>query len=176
MDKIVQEFISEVTRKFKFLENDYGFKKTEGKINNQNYYPDAEAVVRYVGKYIGIEVYWYFAGANIGVAFIELKDGEIPAERVFWGEPKDCSRAISLYALAGFLKQREDNLFLLKDIDNVTNSKIKKREKVINGNMTGVIEGLSSAVKKLAPIIITGDISIFTDVMYYQSELIKKQY
>lgn len=176
MDTIVQKFITEVTQKFDFLEKDYGYKKIEGEINDQDYYPDAETVIKYAGKSVGIEIYWYFAGANIGVAFVELKNGKIPPKRIFFGEAMGVSRAISLYTLAGYLKQQEDSLFLLKDIDNVTISKIKKREKIINENMAGVIEGLSNAVKKLAMNIITGDIAIFSDVMKYQNELIKKQY
>lgn len=176
MDIIVQKFITEVIQKFKFLEDDYGYKKIEDEIKCKDYYPDAEVVVKYVGKSIGIEVYWYFAGANIGVAFVELRNGEIPEKRMFFGETKDAARAISVYSLSGYLNQQEDDLFLLKDIDNVTIPKIKKREKVINDNMADVIEGLSSAVKKLATKILAEDISIFTDVMNYQYELIKKQY
>ena len=176
MDDIVQKFITEVTRKFDFLEKEYGYKKIEGKLENQDFYPDAKTVIRYIGKSVGIEVYWYFAGANIGVVFIELQNGEIPINRIFFGESKDATRAINLYSLAGLLKQKEDNLFLLKEVDYVTISKIKKREKVINENMSGIIEGLSNAVKKLATKIITGDTSIFTDVMNYQAGLIKKQY
>ena len=176
MDTIVQKFIAEVARKFEFLEKSYGYKKIEGEINNQDYYPDARAVVKYVGNSIGSEVYWYFAGANIGVTFVELRNGKIPEKRIFFGESKDAARAINLYTLAEFLKQQENSLFLLKDIDNITIPQIKKREKIINENMAGIIEGLSSAVKKMAIKIISGDVSIFERVMYYQNELIKKQY
>ena len=175
MDIIVQQFITEVNMKFAFLEI-YGYKKIEGEIKNADYYPDTEVVVKYIGESVGVEIYWYYAGANIGVVFVELQNGEIPARKIFFGESKDTSRAINLYSLARYLNKWENKLFLLKDVDNVTIPKIKKREKVINENMSGIIDGLSTAVSKLAACIISGDTSIFKDVMDYQSELIKKQY
>jgi len=42
--------------------------------------------------------------------------------------------------------------------------------------MSEIVDGLSTAVSKLASSIISGDTSIFKDVMHYQSELIKKQF
>ena len=42
--------------------------------------------------------------------------------------------------------------------------------------MSGILDGLSTAVIKLAANIISGDTSIFKDVMHYQRELIKKQF
>ncbi|HOP73737.1 MAG TPA: hypothetical protein PLC07_01605 [Bacillota bacterium] len=175
MDIILQEFISEVNLKFAFLE-EYGYKKIEDNIENEDYYPDSEVVVKYIGDTVGIEVYWYFAGANIGVVFFELQKGEIPVKKIFFGESEDASRAINLYTLAKYLDKWDNKLFLLKDVDNVAISEIKKREKVIKENMSGIIEGLSTAVIKLAANIISGDTSIFNDVMHYQSELIKKQF
>jgi len=175
MDIMVQQFINEVNQKFKFLEN-YGYKKVEAKVENQDYYPDSEVVVKYIGRSIAVEVYWYFAGANIGVVFVELQNGEIPAKRIFFGESIDASKAINIYSIARFLNRWDDKTFLLNDVDNVTISKIKKREKVINGNMSGIIDGLSSAVNKLAKNIIAGDTSIFKEAFNYQSEVIKKKY
>lgn len=175
MDIIVQKFITEVNLKFAFLEG-YGYKKIEGEIKNADYYPDSEVVVKYIGKSVGIEIFWYFAGANIGVTFFELQNGEIPLKKVFFGELNNASMAIDIYSLAEYLNKWDDKLFLLKDVDNVTFAKIKKREKVINENMSGVIDGLSTAVSKLAGSIINGDTSIFKDVMDYQSKLIKKKY
>lgn len=175
MDIIVQKFITKVNLSFEFIER-YGYKKIEGEIQSADYYPDSEVVVKYIGKSVGIEIFWYFAGANIGVVFFELQNGEIPLKKIFFGEPIDASRAINLYSLAEYLNKRDDKLFLLKDVDNVTFAKIKKREKVINENMSGIIDGLSTAVSKLAVSIINGDTSIFKDVMDYQTKLIKKQY
>ena len=175
MDIILQKFISEVNLKFAFLE-EYGYKKIGGNIENEDYYPDSEVVVKYIANSVGVEIYWYFAGANIGVVFFELQNGEIPAKKIFIGESKDASRAINLYTLAKYLDKWDDKLFLLTDVDNVTIPKIKKREKVIKENMSGIVDGLSTAVIKLASSIISGDTSIFKDVMHYQSELIKKQF
>lgn len=175
MEKMLQKFKSEVNQKFAFLE-EYGYKRIEGNIENADYYPDTEAVVKYIGNSVGVEIYWYFAGANIGVVFVELQNGEIPTKKIFFGESEDASKAINLYTLAKYLDKWDDKLFLLKDVDNVTIPGIKKREKIIKENMSGIIDGLSTAVIKLAASIISGDTSIFKDVMHYQSELIKKQY
>lgn len=176
MDEIVLKFINEVSQKFSFLEDSFGYKKVDGSVEKQDYYPDSQVVVKYIGNSVGVEVYWYFAGANIGVVFVELDNGEIPTKRIFFGDSREYSRAINLYTLAGFLNNWDNKVFLLKDINNVTIHKIKKREKVINENMSGVIAGLSNAVSKLATSIISGDTSSFKDVINYQSELIKKQY
>jgi len=175
MDIILQQFITEVNMKFAFLE-EYGYRKIEDKIENADYYPDSEVVVKYIGESVGIEIYWYYAGANIGVVFVELKYGEIPQKKVFFGEPKDASRAINLYSLARYLNKLDDKLFFLKDVDNVTIPKIKKREKVIKKNISGIMDGLSTAVNKLAANIISGDTSIFKDIMDYQNDIVKKQY
>lgn len=137
MDTIVQKFIVEVNQKFAFLE-EHGYKRVEAKIENQDYYPDSEAVVKYIGKSVGIEVYWYFAGANIGVVFAELRNGEIPVRKIFFGESNDASRAINIYTLAGYLNIWDDKAFLLKDVDIVTIPKVKKREKVIKENLSGI--------------------------------------
>jgi len=175
MDIMLQKFISEVNLKFAFLE-EYGYKKIEGNIENEDYYPDSEVVVKYIGNSVGVEIYWYFAGANIGVIFFELQNGEIPAKKNFFGESKDTSRAINLYTLAKYLDKWDNKLFLLDEVDDVTIPKIKKREEEIKENMSGILDGLSTAVIKLAANIISGDTSIFKDVMHYQRELIKKQF
>lgn len=175
MEMIIQNFINEVYTKFSFLEEAYGYRKVDGNVENQDYYPDTQVVVKYISKSIGVEVYWYFAGANIGVVFVELSNGKFPAKRIFFGESNDAFRAINIYTLAKYLKQEDDKTFLLKDIDNVTIPKIKKREKIIKENMSGIIDGLSNAVNNLAIKIINGDTSIFKDVMCYQNELINKQ-
>lgn len=175
MDIIVLKFISEVNLKFGFLE-ECGYKKVDGNIRNADYFPDSKASVEYIGNSVGIEIYWYFAGANIGVVFFELQNGEIPVEKIFFGESKDASKAIGLYSLAKYLDKWDEKLFLLKDVDNVAIRNINKREKVIKENMPGIVDGLSAAVIKLAANIINGDTSIFKDVMHYQSEIIRKQY
>lgn len=173
MDIIVQKFITEVNQRFAFLK-EYGYQKVECKVKSQDYYPDSEAVVKYISKTVGIEVYWYFAGANIGVVFFELQNGKIPAKMIFFGETNNASRAINLYTIARYYNKLEDKDFLLNDVDNVTIAKIRIREKIIRENMPGIINGLSNAVNKLAKNIIVGDTSIFKEIMNYQSKIIKK--
>jgi len=176
MDEILEKFIFEVNQAFGFLEK-YGYKKIESKLENADYYPDSVLVVRYLGNSVGVEIFWYFAGAYIGVGFVELlQNGEFPVKKYFVGEFKDAAKAISLDTLARYLGKWDEELFLLKDVDDLTLRKIKKREKVINENMSGVINGLSTAVIKLAANIIEGDTSVFQDVIRYESELIKKRY
>ncbi len=175
VEKIIMDFIFQVEKDFKFLE-EMGYKRIESIINNNDYYPDEEVVIRYVSKSIGVEIFWYFAGANIGVAFIELCNGEFPDKKVFFGECKEASKAINLYTLSNYMNKCDNELFLLKDVDNNSVTKIKQREKIILENMSGVIDGLSIAVRNLARSIIDGDTSDFEDVMEYQAELLKKLY
>ena len=77
--------------------------------------------------------------------------------------------------LADYLDQRDDTYFILgKDIEGFRY--IKKREKIIRENMPGVLQGLACATKNIAEDILKGDSSIFTEVMNYYEELLKKQY
>jgi hypothetical protein len=170
MNETIEKFISETIEQFRFLENKNGFKVIVSGIENGNYFPDSEAVVKYVSSKVEIKVFWYFASAVIGVVFVELKDGKYPNNKV------EEAKTINLYSLVNFLFPGENELFLLKDTNLVTMPKIKKREKIINDNMHEVISNLSLAVKKYASTILLGDTSIFDDVMKYQVEVIKKQY
>ena len=175
MDRLPQKFVLEACSKFAFLE-ELGYKKTEGKIVAPEDFRDTNMVVQYIGKSVGVEIYWYFAGANIGVVFFELQNGELPENKFFFGESNDASKAISLYYLARYLGQWDDELFLLNDVEKVTYTKIKKREKVINERMSEVLQGLSCATRKYATNIINGDTSVFNDVMKYYGEKMKEWY
>jgi hypothetical protein len=167
---VLERFISETVETFKFLEVEYGYRMVSKEIENKNYFPDAEAVVRYADSRIGIEVFWYFASSIIGVAFIKLQNGRFPD-----GKSKD-ALVINLHALAGYLSQGKDKMFLLKDPSSTTFAKIKKREKIINENMKGVLENLAEGVRKYALDIISGDTSLFRKVKQYQMEIISKLY
>lgn len=175
MDKKVQEFFDEVYLNFAFLE-EYGYQKIAGQVEHSDYYPESEVVVRYIGKSVGVEICWYFAGANIGVAFVELQNGEFPAKKVFWGDSNNASRAISLYSLAGYLNKLGDKSFLLQEDQNVSISWIMKRHIIISENMSGIIAGLSTAASKFAADIIFGDTSVFRAVMDYHKDVVNKLY
>ncbi len=108
-DDVVKRFISETIEAFEFVEFEYGYKIIWKGTENPNYFPDAEAVVRYTHSKIGIEVFWYFASSVIGVAFIKLEDGKFPDSKC-----KD-PLIINLYALADYLSHGKDKMFLLKD-------------------------------------------------------------
>jgi hypothetical protein len=101
---VLERFISETVETFKFLEVEYGYRMVSKEIENKNYFPDAEAVVRYADSRIGIEVFWYFASSIIGVAFMKLQNGRFPD-----GRSKD-ALVINLYDLAGSFQRhlRED--------------------------------------------------------------------
>lgn len=169
MVEIVQKFLSEATKVFSFLENEYGYNVSTD-LQNPNYFPDAEAVVSYYGSKVGIKVFWYFASAVIGVTFAELLNGKFPDN-----QSKDISQ-INIYALVDFVSQGKDDMFLLKDTSIATIPKIKKREKIINENMAGVLENLSIGVKKYAMNIVSGDTSVFPVIKKHQEELIKRRY
>lgn len=169
MDEKVEKFLLEATKAFSFLENEYGFIVSTD-LQSPNYFPDSEAVVSYYSSKIGIKVFWYFASAVIGVAFAELEDGKFPNN-----QSKDIS-IINIYALVDVINQGKDDTFLLKDISDTTISKIKRREKIINEDMRGVLDNLSRVVKKYAINIINGDTSIFPVVKKYQEEVIRRRY
>jgi hypothetical protein len=175
MAELSEVFIKEVEDKFKFLEK-YGYKEVKIPVENQEDYRDAKVIVKYIGKSVGIEISWYFAGAHIGLAFIELRNGEFPEDRVFFSEPKGRPLAIDLYTLARFMDELDDSDFLLKNIDNLNTSAIKKRLKVITENMSGVVEGLAQATEKLASDILKGDTSVFGDVVKLKTKIIAEQY
>jgi hypothetical protein len=166
---IVQKFVLNATSVFDFLEKEYGYKITTSGIENEHYFPDAQVTIKYANSMLAIEVFWYFASAMIGIAFIKLQNGKFPENS------KDAS-IINLYALAGFLSQGKEDMFVLKDIYDSTFPKIKKREKIINEKMVEVLENLALGVKKYALGIISGDTSCFPEVQKYQMDLINRQY
>lgn len=175
MDKLLQKFVLEVYSKFAFLE-ELGYKKTEAKILDPEDFRDTNMVVQYIGKSVGVEIYWYFSSAEIGVAFFELQNGQLPEKKIFFGKLENASKAISLYNLAMYLGQWDEELFLLKFSKNSYYSEIKKREKVINERLSEVLQGLSCATRKYATNIINGDTSVFNDVMKYYGEKMKEWY
>lgn len=166
---IVQKFVLNATSAFGFLENEYGYKVITTGIENESYFPDAQVVVRYVNSMVGVEVFWYFASAIMGVAFSKLQNSEFPKNA------KDAS-IVNLYALASFLSQGKEDMFILKDLYDNTFPKIKKRERIINERMNEVLENLALGVKKYALNIIAGETSLFPEVQKYQVELINRKY
>lgn len=171
----VNEFFRETKKSFVFLEN-YGYQQIEAKIKNPSDYRDVYAEVTFKGKAVGISVKWPFAEAIISVAFFELQEGKLPKKRYFLGKNPEASKAIDIYSLAQFLNKTNENYFLLKDIDSVMLSKIKKRQMVLNSNLPGVISGLVCAVENLALNVVKGDTSIFDDVINFKTEKYEKMY
>lgn len=169
MNEIVKKFLLEATKTFSFLENEYGYNVSMD-FENRSHFIDSEAVVSYYSSKVGIKVFWYFASAVIGVTFAELINGKFPDNH-----SKDIS-IINIYALVDFVSQGKDDIFLLKDTSIATIPKIKKREKIINENMTGVLENLSIGVKKYAMDIVDGDTAIFPLIKKHQVELMKSRY
>jgi hypothetical protein len=170
MDEIVKRFLSCTLEYFKFLENENGYEVAFSGIENNNYYPDAQVIVKYINSKMEIDIFWYAAGANIGVNFIDLTNG------MYLNDQSKTPKIVNIYTLVDYLNSDDNNLFLLEDINSVTFSKIKKRENIINENMEDIVKNLAIIVKKYARDIIEGDISIFDDVIQYQIELNKKNY
>jgi hypothetical protein len=170
---LVQRFLSEVHRHFAFLESDYGYSRVESGLREAQYYRDANARVRYAGAAVGVEVYWYFAEAAIDVAFYELVNGTFAEHYSFIGEPWARSIATKLRTLAGFLNKDDSDLFLLRGIDDPypAGRSRKRRQQVIDENLDGVVAGLAAATKGVAVDIITGDTSMFADVLLYYTKL-----
>ncbi len=171
----VSNFFQETRKAFKYLEVDFGYKFISSKIENREHYPDAIAVLRYVGNKIGIEVYWYFASAVINVVLVELlKENEFPLKKRFWGEDGGEAKAIKLHTLVE-MKGKGD-VFILKRMRSTKLSDIKKREKTINDNLSSVIENLAKILREQAQGILLGNTSLFPDMQKYEEELLKKAY
>ena len=178
-------FYEEVKQQFSFLQ-DYGYSFYDNTIRDQSYYRDTTAIVQYIGETIGIEIYWYFAGARIGVAFKEAKKHEFPKESIFFyysslKEPLDLaiSRGITLNDFVNYIGECDNPLLLLKygkDGHYETRRHVNARAKIINENLSGVISGLAKATHELAIDIIKGDSSIFPEIMKYHTDSLKKIY
>ena len=164
----VNKFLYLVTTIFDFLESDYGYELVDKSVISEDYYPDAEAIVRYKSSLVGVEIFWYFASSVIGVAFVKLERGNFP------DNTSSNPILINIYSLVDYLTKGKDDMFLLKETSSASISKIKKREKTINDNMESVLENLSLGIKKYALNIINGDTSIFSAVQNYQLNLLKK--
>ena len=159
LEKYAQDFFETAKEKFSFLES-YGYRCLETKIANPGDYRDTIAQVFFVSETVIVEIIWYFAGASIGVAFVETQDSKIPKRRVFWGNTDNAERAISLNTLAKYLNNRNSNYL---------NGKISFQD--IEKRLPEVLEDLARATKEIAAEIINGDTSIFGDVMKFQAEL-----
>lgn len=174
-NQIINNYFKKSGDIFKFLETDFDYIRTGSEIKNESYYPDAEAILNYSGNKVAIKVFWNFAGALIGVVFIELQNGQLPEKISFWGNG-DYGRAISLYSLINVINTEESKHFLLKNYYSVMFRDIKKREKIINENMEQVLENLAIMTKKYALDVLRGDTSIFPKIQAYEEELMKQNY
>lgn len=171
--ELLEKFYTETKRSFKFLEADYGYKLISAGMENENYYPDTISVVRYLGKKIGVEIYWYFASAVIGVAITEVtRENQFPPEKRFWGKSRGEARAINLHTFADMLGKSD--LFILKKLRSTKMSDVKKRGKVINENLRGVLENLAEILQAEAKDILLGDTTIFSAVQELELESQKK--
>jgi hypothetical protein len=170
-----EKFFLETTQEFNFLESEFGYKLVSKDVENIDDPQDAKAFVRYLSSKVGIEIYWYFASAAIGIALVEItKANEFPGRRRFWGKMSDEARAIKLHTLAKM--QGKENSFVLKELRSTKPVHIKKREKVIGENLGSVLENLSQILKNIAQNILLGDTSIFPKVQKYEEELLRKEY
>lgn len=159
------KFLNAAKKKFSFLTTDYNFKLNEEGLVHPEYFPDAAANLRFDSSIIGIEISWYFAGAMIGIAFYELKDGKVPKDQGVY------TRIFDIYNLVEFsIKGPPNSHFLLKDAGDVNFSKIKKRSEIIKKDMDKVLDNLADLLKKFGSRIFENDLSIFSEIMNYQKE------
>ena len=84
MEEIVQKFFTEAKKAFLFLES-CGYRYQSENLEHPDEYRDSQAVVKFISETVVVEISWYFAGAAIGVAFVETENRKIPAKRVFFG-------------------------------------------------------------------------------------------
>lgn len=168
MDEQATLFFTETREAFQFLEHQYDYQQLEGFVRGASDGRDATVVNRYVGSRIGIEISWYFAGSNIGVAFVELQQPNVFQEdRSFYPLARpNVPKAISLYSLAEMLNKHDDPDFLLKNTQNTRQR--NRRAKFIDTNLHAILVGLAHATQTYATDILKGDTTIFSKVMDYE--------
>ena len=171
----IENFLAETKRVFRFLETDFGYKLIFADMQHEGYYPDALAVVQYLGRNVGVEIYWYFASAVIDVAFVEIiKVGQYPEKKRFFGKSSVGAAAIGLHSYLKY--QQKESLYLLKRMSSRKMSDIKKRAVLIQENLTTVLENVAGIVLEQTKEILLGDTSIFPTIQAYEEELIRKSY
>jgi len=173
--KPVEEFFRETKRAFRYLETEFNYELVSSDIENQEHYPDTFAFARYLGRTVGVEVYWYFASAGIGIALIEIiEEGKFPQKKQFWGESRGEAKAINFHTLMKM--QGKGDLCILRKLSTTKLSEIKKREKIIRENMRGILENLAQNLREQAEDILLGDTSSFSKVQDYEEELLESEY
>lgn len=163
-------FYPEVLAAFGFLETNYGYRFVDERLMWPEDYRDSEAQVRFVGADMGVMAAWYFTSGIINVYFRKLHTSWHYPEEL--NEEERRSRlpvSISLYSLARYLGSAQDPDFVLGDIWNVYESKCKKRDALIKGNLRGVLAGLARATERYADAILNGDSSQFAQVAAYHN-------
>lgn len=142
-------FCTEVRSIFAFLEKDYQYQEVgEDCFHLYGLTVDALVIKRYIGSAFGVEIYWRLADQMIGIDWIELvQAGIFPEKRAFVIQKPEYARAINLYSLMRFLgKSQDPDLLLLRsDTCNSVTRRLSKNQKIIQTNITGVLEGLAHA-------------------------------
>jgi hypothetical protein len=169
MNDRVAAFVAETHEAFLFLETGYHYKRLEQTPDDAVDYRDARIVVRYVGERVGVEVSWYFAGAWIDVRFTELR------QPWTYSEP-GTARRISLRNFAELGGHQEDPDFVLKNPGVVMGKKYWKRARTIQAGTRPILEGLARATRTYAASILSGDTSMFLDVMRYETKKLREAY
>jgi hypothetical protein len=163
---------------FAFLEKLYGYHLDKEIVEDAGDYRDAIACIYFLGSTLGVKIYWYFSSSLIDVKFIELdKHGRIPSlvkgrEGTYLDQMgDDIPRGIHLSDLVTVLGHQDDPSFLLKELRNVKPSMCKKRAKIIEENVIGVVQGLAQATQTYASEILQGDTSLFPQVIRYVTQV-----
>lgn len=164
-------FYAQVEQTFAFLPATYHYLLHEQRVESSSFFPDARAQVIYLGDKVEVDIVWGFASAAIFVTLVELQlPGVSPSKRYGWGEVAGAARAIRLESLAAVRGHGDDPDFLLGDIDRVDGRSTNKRFKLLENNLSGVVDGLARATERYASDILRGDTSIFSEVMAYHTE------
>lgn len=157
-------FFEKTQEAFRFLEQEYGYRHLDSLIKNPEYVRDTSAAQRYLGTRIGIEIWWYFADAGIGVTFVEMTQPDVfPLAASLFPTTREVAQAINLTSLVEMHGTLDSPDFLLKDLDDYR--KHKYRLKLIETRMPEIIEGLARATRTYAVPILEGDTSMFPAVM-----------
>ena len=169
----VPKFFKLVEDNFSFLIDAYGYHLHDTSLSDVEDIREATANVIYLNKSVGIKIYWYFSPGLIDVDFVELADQNTYPDHVkyyeteFWRNKINVLQGVSLSTVMSMLGY--SNELILKDYSNLMPSKCRKRAKIIQENMQGVLEGLAKSTQTHTSSILNGDSSRFSEIIHYRT-------
>ncbi len=172
--KQLNEFPILVRKNFDFLESDYSYLYQGVSELDFQYPKDARVEVSYVGK-VGVKIIWAVGEANVGICLCKLVHGEFPEKSTYYYNLEGYEPAISIDTLVKMVTNEKCILPIPEITQHMSIAEMgrraDKRSKMLHDDMDGVLEKYATLLKGYAADILRGDMSAFTEVQKYHSNL-----